>query len=246
MNQYPYLTRYMSSLCKIPGGEFHRIVRLRGKDGLSHVRVRDFKLGKTPVTWGLWLEYCESTKTKHPDSPGWEIDLDDPVVNVSWQDIMKTNGFCTWVARETGIQVSLPSQCQWEYAATAGNIKNIYPWGARFDSKKLWCSVEKQWDAKRTASTIRTERIHYNQFRIADLVGNVGQWCFDFYTPDTDAELLPSAVRRKLLYRVIKGGGWHSNHSSMLNTRINGWNHYQYCNDHTGFRLMAEPEHNRR
>ena len=191
---YPYLTRYISALCKVPGGDFHHIVRLHGKDGPSNVKVKDFQLGKSPVTWGLWLEYCESTKTKHPDSPGWEIDLDDPVVNVSWQDIMKTNGFCAWVQRETGVKASLPSQCQWEYAATGGNIKIIYPWGVRFDTSKLWCSVEKQWDAKRTASTIRTERIYYNQFGIADFLGNVGQWCFDFYTPNTDAELLSSLV----------------------------------------------------
>ena len=235
----PCLKNYVDSLCRVTGGNFHRIVRLHGKDMPMETRVNDFDLGKTPVTWRLWLEYCQATSNKPPDLPPWAIDLDDPVVNVSWFDIMRTGGFCTWVTRETSIDVSLPTQCQWQYAATQGNIKNVYPWGARFDTSKLWCSLRQHGDVKRTASTIRRHRNYVNRFGIADLVGNVGQWCFDFYTPDADAELLPSSIRRNLRFRLITGGNWQSDYPPMFQTSMQNWNHYQERNDHTGFRLVA-------
>lgn len=50
---------------------------------------------------------------------------DQPVSRVSWQEAM---AFCRWLSEKTGLNVTLPTEAQWEWAARAGTITRFY-WG---------------------------------------------------------------------------------------------------------------------
>jgi len=40
-----------------------------------------------------------------------------PVIRVSWQEALE---FCKWLSEKTGLEVSLPTEAQWEWACRAG------------------------------------------------------------------------------------------------------------------------------
>jgi hypothetical protein len=94
---YPALRGYVDSLRPIPGGKYetgHMALRSDEKPVQSVARSA-FRMGLSPVTFGVWKEYCAATDTALPAAPLWGILGDHHVVNVSWIDIMgadATNG----------------------------------------------------------------------------------------------------------------------------------------------------------
>lgn len=99
-----------------------------------------------------------------------------PVVLVSWND---AGAFCQWMSRQTGHQVRLPSEAQWEYACRAGG-RGFFSFG---DSETMlldygWCRVNSGLvlhPAGRLAS---------NAWGLYDVHGNVAEWCSDCYHCD--------------------------------------------------------------
>ena len=169
-----------------------------------------FRMGATPVTWGVWNEYCKAESVQMPSKPDWGYPDDHPVVNVSWKDIMDPGGFCEWASGVAGFKLTLPTDAQFEYAARGGQDGLEYPWGNTFDRSKLWCSSEKMIDALKTAAVDRTNRIYRNGYGLTDMSGNVWQWCADYYNQDYRPNGKdPKDIKQKqTTYRCVRGGSW--------------------------------------
>jgi len=58
-----------------------------------------------------------------PDGPGLSLaEPEKPVVRVSWQRAMQ---FCRWLSSQTGMNFTLPTEAQWEYACRAGSQSQL-------------------------------------------------------------------------------------------------------------------------
>jgi sulfatase modifying factor 1 len=183
LDQYPALKTYLSSLRPLRAGTFRIGSKsLYDAQPVHPVRLSAFRMGATPVTVGMWKEYCSATKQQLSEPPEWGWRDDHPIVNVTWNEIMGADGkggFCAWASKITGQQLTLPTEAEFEYASIGGQSGLVYPWGNKFDESKLWCSniTERQ----SPVPVNRSSNVYRNAFGLTDLCGNVWQWCFDKY-----------------------------------------------------------------
>ena len=119
----------------VPPGEFLMGEGANPPEGPEHkVWLDGFCIGKYEVTNAEWKAFTDATGFT-PLPSHWkggqipEGKENHPVVNVSWED---AKAYCEWVSKETGREVRLPTEAQWEKAASwdpRKRQKHTYPWG---------------------------------------------------------------------------------------------------------------------
>jgi formylglycine-generating enzyme required for sulfatase activity len=174
LSSYPALKAYLQELRDIPAGSFRYEFFHGQPQAAPIVDVPAFRMGSTPVTWAIWKEYCKAEGVSLPKEPDWGRLDNHPVLYVSYDDIVGTNGgggFCGWASRLAGFDVALPTDVQYEYASRGGRDGYDYPWGNEFDTSNLWCA------ARQTAAVDRTDRIYRNGYGLTDMAGNGWEWC---------------------------------------------------------------------
>jgi hypothetical protein len=139
-----------------------------------------------------------------------------PVETVSWDVIrgnwstynwptVKTVDPSSFVGRlqaRTGLSFDLPTEAQWEYACRAGTT-TIWYWGEIFTGIDDYCWYVDNSDRETHAVGTKKE----NAWGIYDMIGNVGEWCLDWYydLPSWGSDPMgPLSGSR----RVIRGGSW--------------------------------------
>jgi len=162
-----------------------------------------FYLSQTEVTVGAFKRFCEATGRTMPDGPHfdpkWECDS-CPMVRVTWEE---ANAYCAWVGGR------LPTEAEWEHAARAGTSDQYY-WGGSFDPKHAWCR-ENVPGGRKTGGTQPVAALKPNSWGLYDAVGNVWEWCLDWYDPAyygkgpaKDPKGPDSGE-----FRVQRGGSWY-------------------------------------
>jgi sulfatase modifying factor 1 len=143
-----------------------------------------------------------------------------PVVNVSWQD---AKAMASWLSRKNSRVFRLPSEAQWEFACRAGK-KDVRFWG---DSPQSACSYANIADqsARNKYKDIAihdcndgfidaspTGSFQPNAFGFYDLLGNVWEWCEDWYGENyyQMSPLKNPQGPSSGNYRVMRGGFWLS------------------------------------
>ena len=126
-----------------------------------------------------------------------------PVVGVTWFD---AQAFAEWIGG------SLPTEAQWERAAR-GTDRRIYPWGNDPPKARHHANFARRYNRPTPVGQFPSGT---SPNGIADLAGNVWEWCLDEYAPSfyqqNSKELrrnpLNLRFRDVLQPRVIRGGAW--------------------------------------
>ncbi|NVN97681.1 MAG: SUMF1/EgtB/PvdO family nonheme iron enzyme [Geobacteraceae bacterium] len=153
--------------------------------------------------------------------PGFNFDESQPVVHVSWLDACV---FCEWMSLHGDKTYSLPTEAQWEYAASFGGLYR-YSWGNDLPNGKQGGNIADERFAARFPAWNYPTLARYddgfvfvspvrsydpNKFGLYDMTGNVWEWMHDYYSetyysisPVNDPAGPPEGTNRSL-----RGGGF--------------------------------------
>ncbi len=149
-----------------------------------------------------WWQGFESKHVK-PETAYWP-EGNHPRTGVSWFEAM---AFCRWLTVrlqehgliEAGWTIRLPTEWEWQQAATGGHPSNTYPWGTDFDET---CANTDEGGPGRTTA-VGLYRSGQSPQGVFDLAGNVWEWCLNPH--DNPAEL---QLDNPLEFHVLRGSAW--------------------------------------
>jgi len=130
-------------LVYVEGGSFTLEIEIEQRKPLRRkVTLKPFYLGKFEVSNGEYLKFIKDTghaaPANWPNSQPQEGRLSHPVVLVTPAD---AQAYCAWLTRKEGVKYRLPTEAEWEIAASwNGKQKLRYPWGDTF--RKNICNLE--------------------------------------------------------------------------------------------------------
>ncbi|CAN1548182.1 COG1262 Uncharacterized conserved protein [Flavobacteriaceae bacterium] len=169
------------------------------------VTLKTFKIAKTETTVLQWRVYCDATGTKMPKSPIYGLKDNNPIVNVSYEDVME---YCGWLSKKTGKLYRLPTEAEWEYAARGGNKSKGYKYsgGQKLDLVGWFRDNSR---GEENLVGLKTP----NELGLYDMSGNVYEWCMDWFdeykgSPQTNPKV-PNTVPGKGFGRVLRGGSYN-------------------------------------
>ena len=178
------------------------------KNQLHRVYMDEYWIGKYPVTNAQFMTFLSLSGYKFtpqyykPDEI--PVDWDDhPVTYVTWYDAM---AFCAWLSQESGYAIRLPTEAEWEKAAR-GTDERSYPWGNEKPNEEF-CSSSREGTTKVGSYSPLGD----SPYGIADMVGNVWEWCSDWYDDHEYARRLGGDVIENPtgpssgLFKVFRGG----------------------------------------
>jgi formylglycine-generating enzyme required for sulfatase activity len=129
-----------------------------------------------------------------------------PVVGVTWYEAV---AYCAWLTAtlDDGYVYCLPSEAQWERAAR-GSGGSRYPWGDQW----LEDHCNSKETGLETTSPVGIFPRGVAQGGIEDMVGNIWEWCYDWYGRDYYAQsqdVCNPIGPDKGTYCVFRGGSWY-------------------------------------
>lgn len=189
------------------------------------VCIDDFYMGETEITQKQWKEIMGNNPSY---VKGWD---DCPVENVSWYDAQE---YIRRINQKTGKKYRLPTEAEWEYAASSGG------------KKEKWAGTNNESEIKDYAwywdnSEFRTHQVKKkrpNGLGLYDMSGNVWEWCLDLYKEKYYGERRKKNPKgpSKGIYRVLRGGSWLDNPWG-ARTIVRNWYEPDGLNNVIGFRL---------
>lgn len=212
-------------LVRIPAGSF-----MMGSTGVEpnekpahQVTINySFYMGKYEVTQAQWQSVMGNNPSYFKNCGNC------PIEQVSWDDaqnfIRKLNQM------NDGYTYRLPTEAEWEYACRAGTTG---------DAGNL---SETAWYSENSGSkTHAVGSKQPNAWGLADMHGNVGEWCQDWYhetyygAPGDGSAWLSGGEQK---YLVLRGGSWGAD-AKDLRSAIRYWGIPDARNAYGGFRVVA-------
>lgn len=185
------------------------------------IDLAPFRIARYPVTN---LEYrCFLDATGWPALPtSWRFgsyphsQANHPVWGVNEA---AAAAYVQWLAALTGRVFRLPSEAEWEFAASGGSRKT-FPWGDSFDPH-LANTVEA---GPLSTTPVGAYAGGRSSFGLDDMAGNVEELVEDVYAPyPGGAHVADDLWEKRGAYRVTRGGGFTRYGDLARCQRRHGW-----------------------
>ncbi len=217
-----------------------------------------FKKPKRPVAnlndYSQWWEWKVGADWRHPQGPGSDLNGKEnfPVVHISYEDAL---AYCEWAGRR------LPTEAEWERAASGGLDQAIFPWG---NDKEILNQRANTWSGTFPMKNDGDDGFENkapvasyppNGYGLHDVVGNVWEWTQDWYhtghyqerAAANDTLVNPTGADRAFnkynpyaREKVIKGGSFLCNANYCASYRVSARmaNSLDSAQEHLGFRTV--------
>jgi formylglycine-generating enzyme required for sulfatase activity len=193
----------------IPPGEFVMGALPTDKDAnddetpIHKVRItKSFYISKFLTTQGNWKSIMNNNPSFFK-----KLGDDNPIERVSWyliQDFIKRLNEKEKLQPKEGYR--LPTEAEWEYVCKAGSSTKYY------HSNKSDLLEEYAWfsyTSNRSTQVVGTKKP--NAFGIYDMLGNVREWCHDWYDPKyyQKSPVNDPQGPTKGEFKTMRGGSWY-------------------------------------
>lgn len=179
----------------------------------------------------------------HPGGRHSDLDVleDHPVVHISWNDAV---AYCGWAGRR------LPTEAEWEYAARGGLGDAKYPWGDDEIDAGSWRAniFQGSFPGENTCedgffTTAPAASFEPNGYGLRQPVGNVWEWCADWFDPRYYASSPTTSPTGPLhgQARVLRGGSYlcHISYCNRYRNSARSQNTPDSSMGNAGFRTVA-------
>lgn len=199
------------------------------------VLTEGYWLADTVVTQAQWQAVMGNNPSYFKETPN------HPVEKVSWNDARE---FIQKIIDLTSLQVSLPSEAQWEYACRAGTDtpfyfgENILPEQVNYRGDRPYDNALK---AEYRKQTVAVKSLPVNPWGLYEMYGNVWEWCQDIFIENLGAATVKDPLHNPVkpkegTRRVIRGGSWFNNGGN-ARSAYRGHLTPDFRNNRLGFRL---------
>ncbi len=209
------------------------------------VSVDSIWMGEIEVSWNEYLAFFSATASQGrkeaiendgetdgisgatppwgaPDQ-GWGKGT-RPAITMSYHG---AETYCRWLSSVTGKKYRLPTEAEWEFAARGGTTAPYFFEGSPkdFGTEGIWrklfgadTTIINSYVIYQENSSNRTQepsRVWANPFGLKNMLGNVAEFCLDFYDPAVYSKYPKTLVKnprgpRNGLEHVIRGGTYDS------------------------------------
>jgi serine/threonine protein kinase len=200
---------------------------------LHRIQLDDYSIGKFEITQSQWEAIMGAKEFR------FEGCDDCPAEMVSWIEVQE---FLKKISDSTGEIYRLPTEAEWEYAARSGQNENDYLYAANHKLGEVAWYVDNS-DEKTHPVGGKTP----NKLGIYDMIGNIREWCSDWYGEEYYDRLErgaenpkgPSFSSLNPAGRVLRGASWKTGpYKSRILTRW--YMEEDKGNEYNGFRIVRE------
>lgn len=218
--------------CAIPPGEVFI------GDRAQSFRSGRVWIAKYPVTWRQYRIFLEAPdghffpqwwegirwRSEYPRSA--TLADNHPAQEVSWYDAV---AYTRWLNDRLEYQVRLPTEWEWQQAATGGDLANVFPWGDRWEP--LHANTRESGLRGSTAVGMYPHGV--SPVGAMDMSGTILEWCAnEFYSPH-------NVEQGGAAHRVMRGGSWFLTAGFARTVSRAGDDPYYRFNS-VGFRLATD------
>jgi formylglycine-generating enzyme required for sulfatase activity len=175
--------------------------------------------------------------------------LNRPRDNVSWFDAL---AYCRWLTarlrdsefhedgiigevikliKQGGWEIRLPTEWEWQMAATAGDADYLFPWGIDWEDRR----AHTKHNQLNQSMPVGMYLDGASPAGVMDMSGNIWEWCMNAYENPQDIRYASGD------HRVLRGGSWyHWGSYAHVHMRLRYQPDFRW--NAGGFRLVCGPQ----
>lgn len=208
------------------------------------VEVASCWMGRFPITQSQWravANWPQIDRSLNPDPSTFKGEQ-LPVEQVTWQDATE---FCARLSQATGRLYRLPSEAEWEYACRA-ETKTPFHFGqtlsadwVNYDGSYIYGSGIEGLYRQQTTPVDQFQAA--NAFGLAEMHGNVWEWCADLWHENYDDAPADGSIWLEggtENHRVLRGGAWYCL-PSLCRAAQRHWDQADHAGSGISFRVVC-------